>query len=91
MQSITPISVATVVAMSVGRNTDAAFELFAAARRAMTVAGNICIEVAFMTSSNSILSLALPSSLHMLAIAFMPAGVVAPPIPSMFDARFTDM
>lgn len=86
-----PIAVAQEVAMSVGKNIDAALELPAAARSAITVAGTICIEVALMTSSISILSVALPSSRHMLAIAFIAAGVVAPPMPSMLEARLTEM
>lgn len=74
-----------------GRNIDAASELPAAARSAMTVAGIICMDVALMTSSISMLSVALPSSRHILAIAFIAAGVVAPPIPSILDARLTEM
>ena len=77
--------------MRVGRNTEAAFVLPAAARRDMTVAGMICIEVAFITSSMSILSVAFPSSRHIDAMASIADGVVAPPIPSILDARFTEM
>lgn len=57
----------------------------------MTVAGISWIDVAFITKSIIMLSLALSLPLLIALIAFMPAGVATPPIPNMFAARFIEI
>jgi hypothetical protein len=88
--SMTPMTVAMVDEIKVGNMIEDGFWLFHEARRAMTVAGMSWMDVALMTTSKSILAVAL-SPFCMFSIAFMPAGVLAPPIPSIFDARFIEI
>ena len=47
------------------------------------------MDVALTTTSIIMFFVATPEPLSISEIAFMPAGVAAPPSPSMFDARFT--
>jgi hypothetical protein len=75
--------------MRVGKMMEEGFKLPAEPLRAMTVAGISWMEVALMTTSRLILAVDLPS-LSICRIASMPAGVLAPPIPSIFDAIFKD-
>ena len=90
LQRITPATVAKVDEIKVGRMIDDGFALFHDARRAITVAGINWIDVAFITTSKSILSVAL-SPFCINSIAFIPAGVLAPPMPNIFDARFIEI
>jgi hypothetical protein len=55
----------------------------------ITVAGKIWIEVAFMTKNIIIFFVAVELPLYIAFTALMPAGVAAPPIPSIFDAKLT--
>ncbi len=92
MQRIIPLRVDTDVDIIVGKNIDDASALPAVARIAITVAGISCMDVAFIISSSIIFALAtVCSSAAILFIAFIPAGVATPPIPSILPARFTDI
>ena len=86
--NMTPHTVAMVEDIKVGSMIDDGLVLFQEARSAITVAGISWIEVALMMTSKSILAVAL-SPFCIFSIAFMPAGVLAPPIPLVAHAAIS--
>ena len=84
-----PDMVDTTVAISEGIIIAEGAELPCVPISAITVAGKSWIEVAFITKNIIIFLLADSEPVSIAEIAFIPAGVAAPPIPSILDARFT--
>ena len=84
-----PKIVVQIVAIRVGMIMSAGLWDPALDLRPIIVVGKSWIEVAFMTISIIIEKFALPDLSSRAFIAFMPIGVEALPMPSMFAERFS--
>ncbi len=91
LDSITPHTVDTAVAISDGSIMSDADAEPAARRIPITVAGTSCMEVALITMSSAMLSLAFSEPSDIFSIALIPIGVAAEPMPSRLADRLSDI